>query len=121
MGWSGDAWRRLGSFIVGARAERGWSQARLAGAAGISIGTVKRLEAGHERGRMPTGVPHIEKALGWEYGSVRDVLDGGYPTSATSPVKLSASQKRACREFLAWAPMPVDVRTALFVTLEEMP
>ncbi|MEU7010407.1 helix-turn-helix transcriptional regulator [Streptomyces sp. NPDC046332] len=71
-------WARLGKAFAHARQAQGLSQAELAEAAGVSIGSVQSAEAGSvPKARMPYTVPVIAKALGWPPGAVEVVLDGG--------------------------------------------
>lgn len=75
--YTGQDWQRLGDMIRAELQERGWTQADLAEAAGVSGMTISTLINGHERGRIPTTLPKVETALGWPIGASRVLLNGG--------------------------------------------
>ncbi|MEW1895973.1 helix-turn-helix domain-containing protein [Streptomyces albidoflavus] len=88
-------WTRLASAIEGRRREIGFTQVDLAEAAGVSESTVQNLESGVARRRLPSSLPRIEIALGWETGSGEAVLDGAEPTVKPQPETPQAGQPAA--------------------------
>lgn len=65
----------MGRTIERLRAARGWTQADLAHNAGVSIGTISRLENGRHEGRAGT-VRAVATALGVQ---VQELLPGAEP------------------------------------------
>lgn len=78
-------WTRLGRAIRNTREERGLTQDALAKAAGVARQTLRSLEAGEDRTRIPPSLKKIEAALGWPSGHAMRVLEGRDepPTSPT--------------------------------------
>jgi transcriptional regulator with XRE-family HTH domain len=72
-----EAWERLGARIRAERERQGLSRKKLADLAGVSPGSVQSAEGGVIRGRWPQTLSAIERALGWEPDSMRNVLAGG--------------------------------------------
>ncbi|MEU1373047.1 helix-turn-helix transcriptional regulator [Streptomyces triculaminicus] len=77
-------WTRLGRAIAKARDERGLTQKALAQAADVARQTVRSLEAGEPRKRIPPTLSKIETALGWPAGHARQLLDQPEPTERAS-------------------------------------
>ncbi|MBL1100089.1 helix-turn-helix domain-containing protein [Streptomyces coffeae] len=69
-------WTRLGRAIRSAREELGMTQAALAKAAGVARQTLRSLEAGEDRGRIPPSLGKVESALGWPSGHAMRTLEG---------------------------------------------
>ncbi|MDT0270625.1 helix-turn-helix domain-containing protein [Streptomyces sp. DSM 44915] len=78
-------WSRLAAKIKTRRRELDLTQAGLAQRAGVSESSVYLVEGGRERKRLPTTMPAIEAALGWDSGSAEAILGGGEPATVASP------------------------------------
>lgn len=103
-------WAKLAEAVRRARKRHGWSQPQLARRAGLGATTVKRLENGRESVGDRSLVA-IEAALGWQYGSAQDVLDGGRPTPEVDP------DMRAIIEL--WPRIPLRGRAAIRMMAEQ--
>lgn len=75
-------WARLADAVESRRGELGISQAEVAARGPLSKDRVQALESGKERNYRRATLMALERALGWEYGSVQAVLTGGRPTLA---------------------------------------
>ncbi|MFE7315638.1 multiprotein-bridging factor 1 family protein [Streptomyces sp. NPDC057555] len=72
-----SGWKRLAVAIRRERERQGLSQAELAERAGVSVGSVKNAETGTApKRRKPYTLTHIETTLGWEPGTVDDIVEG---------------------------------------------
>lgn len=92
-----DGWGRVITAVVDRRAELGWTQKELAGAAGVSERTVQNLEGGvrpQARNRHK-----IERALGWPNGEMRRIEAAEEPPPPPPP-RLSEETKALMREEL---------------------
>lgn len=77
MSGEAEGWERLADLVRAARDALGLtSQAQLATAAGVAVGTVQRLEGGKPFPRLPNRTPAIERALGWPPGTARRIVEG---------------------------------------------
>lgn len=85
--WTDEAaLRELGSRLAKHRLERGWSQARLAEEAGVSLRTVTRLESGASvQLENFVAALRVLRGLG--------ALEALFPESEPSPVELARAQK----------------------------
>jgi transcriptional regulator with XRE-family HTH domain len=83
-----DGWQRLGRRVKAERGRRGYLTAgELAAAAGLSVRTVETIESGAHTGRpRETTLAKLERALGWQDGSVERILEGGRPRYVTDPL-----------------------------------
>lgn len=72
--------QRLADYVVATRTELGWSQETLAARSRLRTVTLSDIETAKDRDRRPSTLAKLERALGWEPGSVRAVLNGGKPT-----------------------------------------
>lgn len=81
-------WTRLGRRIKAERGRKGYpTAAALADAAGLSVRTVEIIEAGSRPWRpRDTTQAKIERALGWQPGSVERIVNGGRPRQAADPL-----------------------------------
>lgn len=76
-------WARLGERMKDCREQvLGLSQAELAKAANVSVGTVQNFERGRVPDTWPRRLGRVVDALGWSPRSEMDVLRGGAPTEA---------------------------------------
>ncbi len=73
-------WRKVADWVVRRRADLGLTQVELAQKAGISLDRIQSIEAVRRQGGYRgTTIAALEKALGWDYGSVESILAGGNP------------------------------------------
>lgn len=116
---SGDAhWRRLGTLVAAGRSVRGMTQTQFAAVAGVSLSTVKNVEGGKTRRRMPLHAARLESALKWQAGSMQSVLDGGMPIYERRPLRITPGCERTIRAFIEDAPVPPGEREILLSYLE---
>jgi transcriptional regulator with XRE-family HTH domain len=73
-------WQRLGEMIVERRLALDWTQQKLSLAAGVSAQVISDLENGRRADYQVPTLVKVQQALGWQVGSIQDVLDGGQPT-----------------------------------------
>lgn len=98
---NGD-WQRLADYVRSARVEQGFgSQLQLARAAGVSEGSVRALESGKSFTRMPVTTPKIERALGWQPGTARLLLEGKNPFEGVEGPAITQEQKEKFIEVVA--------------------
>lgn len=76
-------WTRLGRAIRSTREERGLTQNALATTAGVARQTLRSLEAGEDRSRIPPSLSKVESALGWPSGHAMRILEGKEEPPAT--------------------------------------
>lgn len=72
-------WVRLGAAVKAARKAMGITQPQLGDAAGVKRATVQNIEGGQEFTRVTPTLRAIERAVGWQEGSIEVVLAGGDP------------------------------------------
>lgn len=81
-----EAVRRFGHAVKARREELGMSQSDLAAALGRPVGTLSAIEQGRRKtgvsGRTQTA---LDRALQWQPGSSRSLLDGGEPVALRAP------------------------------------
>lgn len=77
-------WGRVADHIRAAMVDRGWNRVDLAAKAGVGVRTVDRLLKGHQHLRTTTTLTKVERALGWEPGTLQRIAQGGEPESRTS-------------------------------------
>lgn len=78
--------RRLADAVSAARAEKGWTQAKLAEVADVDEGTINNLEGQWDFKRMPRTIAKVERALGWEPGYARRIVYERAPINLGSAV-----------------------------------
>lgn len=106
---SGEDWLRLGEAVRDRRVELGMTQDDLADEAGIATGTVRNLEKGNRvRDLM---LPKINRALGWDEGSYKRVLDEGLPPTVAELVAEPDDSLRL--------PRPADVSPQAWAEITE--
>ena len=79
-------WEQLADAVKSRRTELGLTQAQVAELGDLSVELLRMVEnnrAGRLSARKARG---LERALGWEPGSVAAILGGGSATLATNPV-----------------------------------
>ncbi|KUO22416.1 helix-turn-helix domain-containing protein [Streptomyces dysideae] len=107
-------WKRLAKAIRDARKARGWRQEDLAEAAGIGYSTVQRAESSDGYKTMPLTIDKLERTLGWEPGSAKEILEGGEPTllpdsrEGTSEVEVKVSTSGDAAGFMARLPARIQ-------------
>lgn len=74
-----DDWRRLARLVRDRRGDLGMTQEEVTAAGGPSNSTVRLIEGARRPGYRPATLRALERALRWERGSARAVLDGGDP------------------------------------------
>ena len=80
-----DDWRRLARFARDRRGDLRLTQGEVSASGGPSISTLRLIEGALQpSGFRPAILRALERALQWERGSVRAVLDGGDPTPLTA-------------------------------------
>lgn len=81
-----ERWDRLAEHVVLRRLNLGYrSQQQFAHAAGISVSNISKIERSIYRpGRSLEVLVKLQHALGWQVGSIQDVLAGGQPTEHPS-------------------------------------
>lgn len=79
-----DAWERLARLVRDRREREGWTQLDVVTRGGPSLDRLQAIEASRNTRYSPRTLSKLERALGWEAGSVREVLTGGEPTIAES-------------------------------------
>lgn len=95
--------------VRAARELRGWDQIHLAKAAGVSRGTVQRLERGFALTEGKES--RIERVLGWKIGSLDRIRGGGEPISeAAQNVPPTDPEERAIYDSMF--PLPHEERMA---------
>lgn len=85
---TGDDWRRLAAYTRDRRGDLGLTQEELAAAGGPSTATLRLIEGARQPGYRPAILRALERALQWERGSVRAILDGGDPVSEADDLTL---------------------------------
>jgi transcriptional regulator with XRE-family HTH domain len=75
-------WRRLATAVRARRDERGWTQLEVAARGGLSIDRIQAIEGTRSDRYSSRTFAKLERALEWESGSCRAILDGGDPTPA---------------------------------------
>lgn len=79
-----DDWRRLARLARDRRGDLRLTQGEVSASGGPSISTLRLIEGALQpSGFRPAILRALERALQWEPGSVRAVLDGGDPTPIT--------------------------------------
>lgn len=73
-------WQRLGEMIVERRIQLGWTQAQFSVAADVAAKVISDMENGRRSDYQVPTLVKVQTALGWEVGSIQDVLAGGQPT-----------------------------------------
>jgi transcriptional regulator with XRE-family HTH domain len=73
-------WRRLATAVRARRDERGWTQLEVAARGGLSIDRIQGIEGTRSDRYSSRTFAKLERALEWESGSCRAILDGGDPT-----------------------------------------
>lgn len=76
-------WPRLGDYMRRRRQDMGMTQAELASASGVSVGTVQNFEKGRAPTEWPRTLYRIIECLGWAPRSEETILTGGEPTIRT--------------------------------------
>lgn len=84
---SDDEVKRAASAIRDQRLALGWTQQHLAGEAGVSVATIRKLESGTQTHYRPLTVVPVCRALGLPPGSLNGLLVVGRPPDddRTSP------------------------------------
>lgn len=73
-------WQRLGRYVVARREELGYKQrGDIASAVGVSTRVMSDIENGRRGNFDRVTIAALERALGWETGSVERVATGGEP------------------------------------------
>lgn len=81
-----SGWERLAQHIAARRIDLGYdTQAALANAAELSRVTIVDLEGGRRTSYSRTTIARLERALRWDVGSVRAILNGEGPTERPTP------------------------------------
>lgn len=89
-----DAWKRLGRAVANRRAELRLSQGELHGRGGPSLASVQSIEGARSDTYRDRTLADLERALGWERGSVETILfSGGQPTLAAVPLNAAPSPR----------------------------
>jgi hypothetical protein len=83
-----DDWQRLAACVRDRRSDLGLTQEETAAAGGPSTATLRLIENGRQGGYRPAILRALERALQWERGSVRAILDGGDPAPADDDATL---------------------------------
>lgn len=103
-------WQRLGKYVVARRVELGYEQrARFAAAAHISYRLLSDIETARRSNFDAASIARLEKALGWETGSVAAVVAGKDPavrepigpTSAYATETLTGTRGGSLNETIA--------------------
>ncbi len=78
-----DNWARLAEHVITRRVDRGYkTRQAFATASGLSLRTLGDIER-HDRDSYDNAtLATLESALGWEPGSVQNILTGGKPRTA---------------------------------------
>ena len=121
-----DQWQHWREVVWAAMDDLGWDQGDLATHARISLRSVNEYlrPAGTIPRRVPTAVLRIERALGWDRGSTRAVLDGGRPITTGAPLRpvpLTPAQTLAQIRFLATQDIVAEQKLKLITALLEIP
>lgn len=83
---------RLAAHVVARRVQLGFpSREALANHAQLSVRTLADIETGRRSSYHASTIAALEHALGWEVGSVGQVVDGYEPTATTLPAGDDAS------------------------------
>ena len=77
-----DDWQRLAAYARDRRGDLGLTQEEVAAAGGPSTATLRLIEGNKQSGYRPQILRALERALKWERGAVRAILDGGDPLLA---------------------------------------
>jgi hypothetical protein len=73
-------WERLGRYVVARRTELGFrNRGEFATAVQVSARLISDIEKGRRTNFDQVTLSAVEAALGWETGSIQDVVDGGDP------------------------------------------
>lgn len=86
MGRMTRDWARLGRAVADARRALGLTQKDLADQIGVSRGAIQSIERGEEFTKITQTLRAVERALGWQKGSIESVLDGGDPKAPPQKV-----------------------------------
>lgn len=76
---TGD-WRRLAQYVFERRHALGLSQDDVRARGGPSTATLRHIEGALRTSYKPYVISGLERALGWEQGSIRAILSGSEPT-----------------------------------------
>jgi transcriptional regulator with XRE-family HTH domain len=115
------AWDHLGRLIRERRAELGLTQREIHSVGGPSPATLYQLESGHRGSYRPHILRRLERALGWDAGSVRRVLAGGMPLldgdgKVSPPLHEEHTNGPDSREWIAsFRKLPIDTHNKLLI------
>ena len=123
------AWDHLARLIRERRAELGLTQREIHSVGGPSPATLYQLESGQRGSYRPHILRRLERALGWDAGSVRRVLAGGVPLldgdgKVSPPLHEEHTTAPDSREWIAgFRKLPIDTHNKLLILstlLQEM-
>ncbi|MEU4410662.1 hypothetical protein AB0F88_39680 [Streptosporangium sp. NPDC023963] len=80
-----DDWIRVGDAVRRRRADKDWTQMYVATQGPLSIDRVQAIEGARSTRYSPRTIANLERALEWEPGSVRAILQGREPTPLGEP------------------------------------
>jgi hypothetical protein len=75
----GQEWQRVADYVRERRTELDLTQADVQAAGGPSTATQRLIEGALNDTYQPVILARLERALGWERGSVRAIRQGGEP------------------------------------------
>lgn len=88
-------WERLGTYVVARRVELGHKQrTEFAAAAQLGVRVLSDIENGRRSNFDAVTIAALEKALGWETGSVTRVANGGEPHLRDHPPRATEGELR---------------------------
>ena len=96
-----DRWRRLADAATARRAQLSLTQIEVAQAGPLSLDRVQAIEGAKRSTYRPATLAALERALGWTYGSVQAILDGGEPTPADAPSREPGTDHQDVRATIA--------------------
>ena len=88
-----EAWARLGLKARQRRISLGMNQPDVSAAGGPSTGVVSKIENAKQTSYEDRVLFQLERALQWQPGSARDILDGGEPRAVGELPSLQAETR----------------------------
>jgi transcriptional regulator with XRE-family HTH domain len=85
---------KLAGLVRERRTTLGLTQPQLAERGDLSIRLLRRVENNRSGDLRASKIAGLERALEWEHGSIRAILDGGMPTEVRAPDELADAAAR---------------------------
>jgi hypothetical protein len=106
----GGEWQRLADYVLERRLELDMTQADVHAAGGPSTAVIRQVEGALSDSYTPVILSRLERALGWERGSVRAIRAGGEPVPVP---RGEAGDPPSVRRILSDPELPYGARMEL--------